>query len=746
MVTKFYNSEKMPGMFCSVVIIGLPLLIILSLSKLLFAVTPQISGGISHTLSLASDGTVWAWEDNKYDQLGDGTNSSSNVPVQVSDLSDVISIAAGDYHNLAVKSDGTVWAWGTNWTGQLGNGTYSSSNIPVQVTGLSDVIAVAAGLSHSLAVKSNGTVWTWGDNEYGQLGNGLNSGSNVPVQVSGLSDAIAVAAGLGHSLTVKSDSTVFAWGYNSFGQIGDAVSMDKSSPVQVQDLNLKSLLLRYQFEEGSGTVAGDSSGNGYDGTINGNAAWTTGENGNGGGLSFDGVDDYVDVGDMDLTEVFTLAAWINISNLTKGMIIGKTYQTYQLFVTESGNILFQRNSGTALNYNAGLGINTWHHVAVTFDTANGMSLYLDGSLVDTNSDTSITAANDVSTKIGATGATAKNFFNGIIDEVCIYNRALSSQEVQNLVNNNVWTIEISNSGFEEGTDGWVQGYTEGTDCSFIIDSDAYEGLSAAKLIITNNGYCEILNNPSCLIEKTGIYSLIVYSKVSGNPEALSISVWKSSEPDVIPNDFITGIRITEYDSIYQLYKLDNIPLSDGEYIRLSLGIDNGLQGMSEVWFDQIMFTTLKNFQAYYSFDDCSGDDVSGNGNHGIINGATCVTGKSGNGLSFDGIDDYVDIGDLDLTESFTLAAWINISSLTKGMIIGKTYQTYQVFVDANGNIRMQKNSGTPINYNAGLVTGTWYHVAVTFDTANGNGMTLYLDGNVVDTDPDTAVTNTNNFI
>src|SRR2546428_613650 len=83
-------------------------------------------------------------------------------------------IAAGNYHSLALKSDGTVWAWGMNLYGQLGDGTNTGSNVPVQVSSLTGIIAIGGGYGHSLALKSDGTVWAWGYNSTGQLGNGTN--------------------------------------------------------------------------------------------------------------------------------------------------------------------------------------------------------------------------------------------------------------------------------------------------------------------------------------------------------------------------------------------------------------------------------------------------------------------------------------------------------------------------------------------------------------------------------------------
>ncbi len=196
----------------------------------------QVAGG-NHSLALKSDGTVWAWGRNDHGELGDGTTTNRSTPVQVSGLTSVTQLVAGTYHSLALKSDGTVWAWGYNSHGQLGDGTTTNRSTPVQVSGLSGVIQVAGKVYHSLALKSDGTVWAWGRNIFGGLGDGTNTDRSTPVQVSGLTGVTQIAIGTFHSLALKSDGTVWAWGWNSDGQLGDGTNDDTNLPVQVSGLS-----------------------------------------------------------------------------------------------------------------------------------------------------------------------------------------------------------------------------------------------------------------------------------------------------------------------------------------------------------------------------------------------------------------------------------------------------------------------------------------------------------------------------
>ncbi|HTV43496.1 MAG TPA: LamG-like jellyroll fold domain-containing protein [Candidatus Sulfotelmatobacter sp.] len=123
-----------------------------------------ICGGDSFTLALASNGVVWGLGYNEDGELGNGSTADSGVPVMVKGLTNVVSIAAGTYHALAVDSNGQLWAWGDDSYQQLGDGgAIGDTDIPMKVSGMTNIVSVAAGQYASVAVDSSGRIWQFGN-------------------------------------------------------------------------------------------------------------------------------------------------------------------------------------------------------------------------------------------------------------------------------------------------------------------------------------------------------------------------------------------------------------------------------------------------------------------------------------------------------------------------------------------------------------------------------------------------------
>lgn len=233
-----------------------------------------ISAGFNHTL-IIQEGLVFAWGENVYGQLGDGTMTPTGLGVPVAGLDHIIAVSAGRRHSLALRADGKVFAWGDNTYSQLGTVGIGSPS-PVMVPGVTDIIDIQAGDFHSLALKSDGTVISWGTNALGELGRGFTSPSETPgnvVDVSGtgnLEGITLISAGARHSMAIK-NGNVLAWGDNFNTQIGKS-SSTFSSPTP--DFIMKGLFFPIRLTDIIALSAGETHSMATD--VAGNL-WTWGE-------------------------------------------------------------------------------------------------------------------------------------------------------------------------------------------------------------------------------------------------------------------------------------------------------------------------------------------------------------------------------------------------------------------------------------------------------------------------------------
>ena len=252
-----------------------------------------VSAGFSHTVAIKANGTLWAWGRNEVGQLGDGTNTDRNIPVQIGNYNNWKSISANGgisglinigCRTLAIRNDGTLWVWGYNQNKELKSDINGNILIPIQIAGDSNWTSIStgsghilltksdetdgtlwfwnqsrwgqvygdienrnpvqigysdnwayisAGYGHSIAIRSNGTLWAWGWNRQGQLGDGTTTLRHIPVQIGNNRDWATVSAGGGHTVAIKTNGTLWAWGMNEYGQLGDGSRNNKFRPTQI---------------------------------------------------------------------------------------------------------------------------------------------------------------------------------------------------------------------------------------------------------------------------------------------------------------------------------------------------------------------------------------------------------------------------------------------------------------------------------------------------------------------------------
>jgi len=217
------------------------------------------------------------------------------------------------------------------------------------------------------------------------------------------------------------------------------------------DAVLADLIAYWPFEEGQGTTTVDITGNGNDGTFNGSVEWVPGYIGS--AVSFDTAGERILVGPLDPTEgtnAMTLAAWIfwegQGHSIEHQGIIGKrlgwttTGATIKWFweATPASAILFRADysgGGTGLWWgNTFLEpyANEWTHVALTWDDGTAVQ-YINGEEVSSGNITFRDTANDTPVTIGCVDSTNNETFVGSIDEVRIFNHALSVDEIQTIM-------------------------------------------------------------------------------------------------------------------------------------------------------------------------------------------------------------------------------------------------------------------------------------------------------------------------
>ena len=200
----------------------------------------------------------------------------------------------------------------------------------------------------------------------------------------------------------------------------------------------------WKLDETDSQTAIDSTGNGRDGRLVGDSAWCSGRIG--GALSFDGEGDYIDCGNdpaFDITDEITVACWIKVSQFTTfcQAVVAKSDSSWRLqrwwttpFMEFSchGIVTETNELGTVVG-SVDVSDSQWHHVAGVYD-GQKICLYIDGNLDNFEFASGKMALDDYPVLIGshsyATGPGGRRYWNGLIDDVRIYNYALNESEIK----------------------------------------------------------------------------------------------------------------------------------------------------------------------------------------------------------------------------------------------------------------------------------------------------------------------------
>ncbi|MGJ8697536.1 MAG: LamG domain-containing protein [Verrucomicrobiaceae bacterium] len=203
------------------------------------------------------------------------------------------------------------------------------------------------------------------------------------------------------------------------------------------------LVASFSFEEGSGTVAIDSSGSGNDGTIAGGATWAPGILGS--AISLDGIDDTIRLNDNTFagnTTITSISAWVFGgvdnperstffwgSNVTTG---GGTGRQQQIHLPWENGISYWRAPSGQIAYTADAGVvaGSWNHWAFTKDSTDGdIKIYLNGAEVASGTGAGVTTV--AASWLGSQGGDDR-FYHGLVDEFKVYDHELSQTEVSAL--------------------------------------------------------------------------------------------------------------------------------------------------------------------------------------------------------------------------------------------------------------------------------------------------------------------------
>ncbi len=538
------------------------------------------------------------------------------------------------------------------------------------------------------------------------------------------------------------------------------------------------LVAAYAFDEGQGATASDASGNGNLGTMAG-ARWASGKNGSAAFL--DGINDNVSLPPLGTfyRTAFTFEAWVLKRGTRKDVTVMGSWNEGgpMIWVNQvNGHYMLTLGADGANYVDSGQvpATGRWQHVAGSYDGAVAR-IYIDGVEVANRAFTGEVGTSNT-WRIGAFRADPSGFFDGLVDDVRIYNRALPLAEIRGDMTASVGPTDTipptapTGLTLDSSTATSLDlSWTASTDNLAIGGYNIYRDGTLAKTVTARSA---TITGLAC----SNTYAIAVEAfDVAGNVSPRTsitapTAACDSTPPLVSLTSPETGtvvggtvlLSATASDATYVAgvqFRVDGVnvgpedtvpPYTSSWNTRLSMA---GLHTVSAVARDAAGNTAIAQAQvtvdnsgapgpglvAGYGFDEGTGTvagDGSGNGNTGtLVSGAGWTAGKYGNAVSLDGDDDRVDLPSLTTfyRSGFTFEAWVKKSGAKKDVAIVGTWDGGgpMIWIDhINGHYMLTLGDSMSSYLDSGQtpVPGVWQHVAATYD---GSVARFYIDGVLV---------------
>ncbi len=428
------------------------------------------------------------------------------------------------------------------------------------------------------------------------------------------------------------------------------------------------LVAHWKFDEETGGITPDDIG-GNNGTLM-NGANITSDAERAQVLSLDGVDDYVDLGAADIAVPWTASFWVkreDSANSNAALLESSAYSLkLEQYPNTNKKVGFTKYGVADYTFNYEAPIDSWIHLVFVGTQAETM-LYVDGTLNDT-------VSNSISCPM-ARISNASRPVKGTIDDVRIYNRALTADEVENLFSPLVFDP--------------------------IGDKVVDEGSTLTFEVVTSDPNQEVFiqNDPNLPFEPNNVFFNKIFSWTPADGDAGSYEV-----TFVAPHG----------------------GFEDFETITITVTSASGIPTLVGHWTmdDNAANTTVLDSGSY-----------GNNGTSQWNTAALSVTGIIDGALSFDGAGDYINCGNnssLDLTSEITISAWVKLNATNKFQFIGSWFgsnsQRRELYIDSQNRFCFVIGKGTGYvvaTSNAKATTGTWQHIAASY---NGSTISIYVDG------------------